>query len=176
MIRGGKGGKTPLKNGLRFEKRADFAKVLSKISGYKVKNDIIFFSGEKVALLYKKNKIYSNLLGEKGIDYSQLISKRLLPDDAVLVFVNNTLFIIEIKFQTVPGSVDEKLQTCDFKLKQYKKLASPLGINVKYAYVLNEWFQKPEYKDVLDYIKSVGCDYFFNDLPLHYLGLPIPDD
>jgi len=42
-----------------------------------------------------------------------------LPDDAMLVIIRETLFIIEIKFQQVEGSVDEKLQTCDFKRKQF---------------------------------------------------------
>ena len=74
------------------------------------------------------------------------------------------------------GSVDEKLQTCDFKLRQYKKMFEPIGLNVKYVYVLNDWFKKKEYADVLAYIKSVDCDYFFNELPLSYLGLPVPHD
>ena len=90
--------------------------------------------------------------------------------------MNKTLFIVETKFQTVAGSVDEKLQTCDFKLRQYKKMFEPIGLNVKYVYVLNDWFKKKEYADVLAYIKSVDCDYFFNELPLSYLGLPVPHD
>ncbi|MBS3069336.1 hypothetical protein J4441_03140 [Candidatus Micrarchaeota archaeon] len=174
MIRGGTGGRTPQKHGLRFEKRTDVATIFSKISGYSVKNDSVFFKGKEVARLYKKNKLYSNLLKPKGADAGKIISKKLLPDDAVFVLAHNTLFIVETKFQTVAGSVDEKLQTCDFKLKQYKKLAKPLGMKVKYVYVLNGWFQKKEYKDILEYIHSAGCDYFFYELPLGYLGLPVP--
>lgn len=86
----------------------------------------------------------------------------------------NTLFIIEIKFQKVAGSVDEKLQTCDFKQKQYRKLMAQLNIEVQYIYVLSDWFRKPEYKDSLDYIISVGCQYYFEYLPLQKLGLPVP--
>lgn len=175
MIRGGKGGRTPLKHGLHFEKRTDFATVISRIHGYSVKDDCVLFKGTDVARLYKKNKLYRKLLAPMDVGYEKLISKKLLPDDAVLVLGNKTLFIVETKFQTVAGSVDEKLQTCDFKLKQYRKLIKPLHIEVKYVYVLNDWFRKKEYKDVLDYIRSVGCDYFFNELPLGYLGLPIPD-
>ena len=99
-----------------------------------------------------------------------------MPDDAILIIKDKTLFIIEIKFQVVAGSVDEKLQTCDFKNKQYKRLLTPLKISVKYAYILNDWFKKKKYKDVLNYIKSVGCYYFFNELPLDFLGLPKPDN
>ncbi len=176
MIRGGKGGRTPLKHGLRFEKRTDFATVISKLSGYSVDGDRILFKGKEVALLYKKNKLYAKLLEPMGIDYGKIISKKLLPDDAVLILVNKTLYIVETKFQIVAGSVDEKLQTCDFKLKQYKKLVKPTGLQVKYVYVLNDWFHRKEYADVLAYITSVGCDYFFHELPLSYLGLPVPDN
>ena len=176
MIRGGKGGRTPQKHGLHFEKRTDIATVISKIPGYSVVGDSVTYNGKDVALLYKKNKLYSKLLASMSVDYRKLISKRLLPDDAVLVLANKTLFIVETKFQTVAGSVDEKLQTCDFKLQQYHKLVKPLGLDVKYVYILNNWFQKKEYADVLAYIKSVGCDYFFNELPLSYLGLPVPHD
>jgi hypothetical protein len=114
-------------------------------------------------------------LAEKGIDYKTVISKKLLPDEALYVVINNTLYIIEVKFQEVAGSVDEKLQTCDFKKKQYKKLFAPLNIEVEYIYILSDWFRKPEYKDVLDYIISVQCQYYFEYLPLHKLGLPVPE-
>ena len=83
---------------------------------------------------------------------------------------------IEMKSQEVTGSVDEKLQTCDFKKKQYKKLMSPLNIEVEYIYILNDWFKKAQYKDTLDYVISVGCQYYFNYLPLQKLGLPVPDN
>ena len=77
-----------------------------------------------------------------------------------------------MKFQKVAGSVDEKLQTCDFKKKQYTKLMGPIGIRVDYIYILNDWFNVPAYRDVLGYIKEVGCDYFFNEIALSRLGLP----
>ena len=48
------------------------------------------------------------------------------------------MHILEIKFQEVAGSTDEKLQTCDFKIKQYRKLLSRLNIEVKYIYILND--------------------------------------
>lgn len=88
--------------------------------------------------------------------------------------MNNTLFIIEMKFQKAAGSVDEKLQTCDFKKKQYKKLMSAINVEVEYIYILSDWFRKLEYNDVLDYIISVGCQYYFHYLPLKKLGLPVP--
>jgi len=93
---------------------------------------------------------------------------------SVPVIVDNTMFILEVKTQNVAGSVDEKLQTCDFKKKQYQKLLSQLNMEVQYIYILDDWFGKPQYKDVLDYIISVGCQYYFNYIPLQKLGLPVP--
>lgn len=173
MIKGGKGGGKTI-TGLRFESRITLEKVLSAIPNYKVSNDKVYFKGQIVAEFYPKNKLYKNLLEPKGIDYSKIISKKLLPDEAILILKDNILFIIEIKFQEVAGSVDEKLQTCDFKNRQYNRLLAPLGIKVKYVYILNDWFKKPEYKDVLTYVDSVGCHYFFYELPLSFLGLPVP--
>lgn len=51
---------------------------------------------------------------------------------------------------------------------------APLNIEVEYIYILSDWFRNPIYKDVLDYIISVGCQYYFCYLPLQKLGLPIP--
>jgi hypothetical protein len=172
MIEKGFGGGNT-KTGLNFENERDLLKVLEKTKGYSIKDSIIYYKGEEVARSFRKNALYKYLESRK-LDYRKYISKKLLPDDAIYVIVNNTLFIVEMKFQKVAGSVDEKLQTCDFKVKQYRKLMAPLNIEVEYIYILNDWFTKPEYKDVLDYIISVGCYYYFNYLPLQKLGLPVP--
>lgn len=113
---------------------------------------------QKEGLDLSKHNLYK-FLSQNGIDWKQLISKKLLPDEAYLV--DKELKIYEKKYQQVAGSVDEKLQTCAFELLQYKKIGKALGRNrVTYTYLLNDWFMKPEYKDVLDYIRSVdGCDY-----------------
>lgn len=176
MKEGGTGGGNT-KSGLHFEKDVDFLTLLSEIEGYEVK-DVkgkagkgIYFKDELVARCFKKYAFYS-FLEEHGINWRDYFSKRLLPDDALLVQVRNTLFILEVKFQKVAGSVDEKLQTCDFKRKQYIKILRPLNLQVEYIYILNDWFKKPEYKDVLEYIPSVNCNYRFNTLPLEWLGLP----
>ena len=113
----------------------------------------------------------------EGYDYTKIISARIKPDEAIFVIENNTVFIIEKKTQSGGGSVDEKLQTCDFKLKQYRKLFAPLNKEVKYYFLLDKsWFDKPAYRDVLDYIIAVGCGYYFNYIPLDVLGLPIPNE
>lgn len=173
MIKDGKGGARTV-TGLHFESRVSLKEVISALKGYSVSDNEVHFEGKLIAKFYPKHDLYKNLLEPKGVDYLTIISKKLLPDDAILVMNNNTLYIVEIKFQEVAGSVDEKLQTCDFKNKQYTKLLASLHIKVEYVYVLGDWFKKPEYADVLKYIKSVGCHYYFTELPLDFLGLPKP--
>lgn len=172
MIQNGVGGGNTI-TGLNFERETDILELLKSKPGYKVEGNIIFYEGKEVARSFRKNSLYV-YLASKGLDYKNYLSKKLLPDEALYVIVNNTLFIIEVKFQQVAGSVDEKLQTCDFKRKQYAKLLAPLNVEVEYIYILSDWFMAPAYKDVLDYIISVGCQYYFKYLPLQKLGLPIP--
>ena len=176
MIERGIGGSNTL-TGLAFERRVDFRSLLEAIPGYHLKpisgksGQGVFFNSQLVARCFRKYEFYL-YLAEHKVDWKPIISKQLLPDDALLVVVRETLFIIEVKYQQVAGSVDEKLQTCDFKRKQYLKLVAGLGLKVEYVYVLNDWFKAPGYKDVLDYIHSVNCHYKFNTLPLAWLGLP----
>jgi hypothetical protein len=174
MIKGGKGGHLT-KSGLKFECRVDLKTLFNGFGGYNVVGGDLLFKGRVVAQLYKKHDFYAHFLSRHNIDWKTKISKKLLPDDSIFIISKKAVFIVEIKFQGVEGSVDEKLQTCDFKKKQYQKLLSGTGINLEYVYVLNEWFKDPTYKDVLNYIKSVGCHYFFNELPLEFLGLPKPE-
>lgn len=177
MIKGGIGGGNT-KTGLLFEKKTCLLQVLDATKGYSVKDakigKTILYDNVVVAQCYRKHDLYK-FLKSNNVDWKALISKKLLPDDALYVIFNNTLFIIEVKIQNVSGSVDEKLQTCDFKKKQYKKLFSQLNIEIEYIYVLSDWFKHPGYKDSLDYVISVGCHYYFEYLPLQRLGLPIPD-
>jgi len=175
MIKSGKGGGNT-RTGLVFEGTTDIATFLNSKTGYKVEKDKVLFEDEIVARVFKKNSFYSIFLNELGIDWKTCVSKRLMPDDYIFVLMNNTLFVIECKFQQVSGSVDEKLQTCDFKRKQYQKLLAKANIDVEYVYLLSEWFRHPSYKDVLDYIISVNCYYYFEYIPLTRLGLPVPKD
>lgn len=172
MIHGGKKGGSTI-TGLNFEKERNILELLKNTPGYSVKENIIFYQNKEVARSYKKRKLYS-FLSSRGVNYKDVLSKRLEPDQALYVLVNNTMFIIELKFQKVSGSVDEKLQTCDYKKKQYTKLLAQINIEVDYIYILSDWFRKSEYRDTLDYVNAVGCHYYFNYLPLQKLGLPVP--
>ncbi len=175
MIKNGKGGGNT-KTGLVFEGKTDLATFLSSQKGYDIVDDKVYYKKQLVARIFKKNDFYKILLKELEIDWTKVISKKLLPDDSIFVIIKNTLYIIECKFQQVAGSVDEKLQTCDFKKKQYQKLLAKANIDVEYMYLLSDWFRDPRYKDVLDYIHSVRCHYYFEYIPLYKIGLPVPED
>ena len=168
----GKGGANT-KTGLVFEGKTDLATFLNSQKNYRVKDGKVHYCEKLIARIFKKHKLY-DFLEEYKIDWRQIISKKLLPDDSIYVIIKNTAYIIECKYQKVAGSVDEKLQTCDFKRKQYQKLFSRANIEVEYIYLLSDWFRKPEYCDVLDYVVSVRCQYYFNYIPLEKLGLPVP--
>ena len=170
MKKGGFGGEKT-KTGLRFEKETDLLTALNKLGIFEIKKNEIYKNGEKIAKSLKKNELYI-FLDMNGIDYREIISCKLLPDDAIFVLKENKIYIIEVKFQETEGSTDEKLQTCDFKIKKYKKLFTPLSIEVEYIYILNDWFKKQKYNDVLKYINSIeGCSYYFNEIPLNKIGL-----
>jgi hypothetical protein len=163
------GGARTNANGLHFEGRTDLLEALNKHPDYEVEGNMVKKNGELVAHYFEKHNLYNLFLKPQGVDYKKILSKKILPDGAILVA--DTIYIIEKKYQAGAGSVDEKLQTCQFKKNQYIKLFAPLKINVEYYYVLNDWFDKPEYKDVFEYIESVGCKYFIEDLPFNEIGL-----
>jgi hypothetical protein len=164
------GGANTNLNGLSFENKTSFSNLLNQNGNYTFNEHSEVLSGDKVVAKYfEKHKLYSKLLKPRGINYKSIISKKLLPDGAVLV--DNKIFIIEKKTQNGAGSVDEKLQTCDFKKKQYSKLFNPIGIDVQFFFLLSSWFNKDCYKDVFEYIESVECKYYFETIPLEKLGL-----
>src|SRR3984957_14512758 len=125
MKTGGFGGGNTA-TGLNFETERDLLAAIAHAPGYTVAGSVIYYRGSEVARSYKKNALY-RMLAERGVDYRQHLSKKLLPDDAISVIVNNKMFIIELKLQQIAGSVDEKLHTCFFKKKQNRKLLAPLN-------------------------------------------------
>lgn len=172
MIKGGTGGSNT-QTGLLYEAKIDLATYLGQQKGYRIDDTKVYYEEKLVARIFKKHTLYK-FLKDNNIDWTKHISKQILPDNCIYVIINNTAFVLEVKHQEVAGSVDEKLQTCDFKRKQYIKLFSELNYRVEYCYILNDWFKQSQYKDVLDYIISVNCKYYFNYIPLQELGLPVP--
>ena len=165
------GGAKTNANGLGFEIETDIAKAISTLENYEMHGNVVIKGGEKVGEIYSKYELYKKFLEPRQINWANLISKRLLPDRVFINLINGKAYIIEIKYQAVAGSVDEKLQTCDFKRKQYLKLFSSTEFSVEYVYLLNSFFANSKYSDVFEYIESVNCRYFLEEIPLGYLGL-----
>lgn len=158
-------------NGLQFERDTSLDEALIN-AGYDVINYEVYDNqGLLIGLSVQKYKLYSIFLEKNGIYYNDYNSKKWLPDEAFINFINKTAYIIEKKYQESEGSVDEKLPNCDFKKKEYEKLFHPLGYDVKFIYILSDFYNKQKYDDVFEYIESVNCEYYFNELPFEALGL-----
>lgn len=173
MKKGGIGGGHTI-TGLHFERRVNLLSKIAKLPGYNVRGNEIYYHDEYFATSYPKHDLYREFLIPRGVHHLDYVSKKYLPDEAIYVPGKNTLYVVEMKFQSGGGSTDEKLQTSDFKRRIYLKLLSSLKVNVEYIFVLSEFFDKPRYDDAYLYIKEVGCDYYFNELPLAAVGLPTP--
>jgi len=165
------GGSKTNANGLGFEQTTSLDEALLD-KGYKVsENEVYDSENNLVGYSVPKHALYSKFLKPKGIRYYDYNSKQWLPDECFINPDTRTAYIIEKKFQNSSGSVDEKLPGCDFKKKEYEKLFNPLDYEVVYLYVFNDWFKQDIYRDTLEYIKSVGCFYYYNTIPLEFLGL-----
>lgn len=73
-----------------------------------------------------KHNLY-RYLKEQDIDYKEIISKKLLPDEAYFNIETKEFSIYEKKYQQTPGSADEKPQTCAFKIWEYNKIGKAIG-------------------------------------------------
>lgn len=81
-------------------------------------------------------------------------------------------FILLKKFQRTSGSVDEKLATFPFKIREYKRLLAPIDYDLVYMYLLpSDWFNAPKYQDYYDYMDEFCYPYCFNSSPLSAIGL-----
>ena len=164
------GGAKTNENGLYFEQTTALDTALIN-AGYRISSHAVYSGDIKIGLSVQKHDFYKYFLTPRQIDYTDYNSKKWLPDECFVNLQNNTVYIIEKKFQNSSGSVDEKLPNCDFKKKEYEKLCFPLKFKVEYLYVFNDWFKQTLYRDTLEYIENVGCHYFYNEIPLDFLGL-----
>lgn len=109
-----------------------------------------------------KTKLYG-FLKNNGINWTEFLSRKLLPDEAYWDEQKKILTIYEKKYQQTEGSADEKPQTCGFKIWEFSKIGQALGATaVTYTYILSDWFKADKYRDMLEYIRSVpNCNYMF---------------
>ena len=153
---------------LPLENKTDLLKFLNPVTGFMVYDWTLYYKGEVIGRIFKKYGLYK-FLEEYGIRWQDVVAKRLLPDDCVFVSKTHTLFIFEDISQRNAEIACRKLMGCDFVKKQYQKLLSRANIGVEYIYLLSDCFKKPEYRDVLDYVISARCRFFFGYIPLSIL-------
>lgn len=166
------GGANTNVNGLRFERETALCDLLvSNGYTYDSVTGEVSFREQNIGLLVEKHKLYKIFLESKEVDWKARISKLLLPDEAFVNEQTRKVYIIEKKFQENKGSVDEKLQTCAFKKKQYSKLLTGTGYTVVFIFLLCDFYRDEKYRDVLSYVEDSGCAYYFNVLPLEAIGL-----
>jgi len=139
------GGKNTNANGLKFEKTINFKyNILKNVKTKKyevnsielldIKNrKFIYPQTKKSFYSYLENKGYVDLKVIKGHGCKQ-------PDKCLIDEENKIIYLFEIKFQKVSGSVCEKLQTAPFKIYNYKQCIPDFKIN--YIYLLNDYFEK----------------------------------
>ena len=172
-------GRPTMKNGLKFEATTNLSSALDSHQKFEVKGDLIYFENQKVGQIVSQNKIYKWLESE-NIDWKRLTNKQMKPDEAVFNTMNNTLYIIEKKYQETEGSVDEKLQTFWFKIWFYEKITKDLNIEIDFAYLLSDWFFEKKYKSawrkdtlvyeqILKYLDTNNINVFRKEIPLDYL-------
>lgn len=159
-------------NGLNFEGLMSIKDMISQLPGYAVNNYDLYYNDQCIGKITSTHNLYKEILKPRGIEWETIISSQLLPDEVLYIFEEEKVYIFEKKYQSGDGSVDEKLQTCDFKKKQYLKLFEPLGISVEYIYLLCSWFEKEKYRDVKEYIRSVNCYFYIDGQNIDVISLP----
>lgn len=165
------GGARTNEHGLQFEQGTNLNEALED-AGFTIRGHEVYFRGNFMGLSVNKAKFATVFLRSHNINDREINSKRWEPDEAFVNECNKTVYIIEKKFQEQAGSVDEKLATFPFKIKEYQRLLANTDYDLKYIYLLSsEWFNKPKYQDYYYYMDELNCPYYFDTLPLSAIGL-----
>lgn len=157
---------------LRFKQDSSLSTALLQIPGYEINDELVMYNGIEVAKIGYEARLSEVFLHPYNFNFRDITSNEIKPDEAIYVYKSNTVYIIDKKFQNGAVSVEENLETCDYKKKRYQKLFRDLGYHVEFMYVLNNWFSQPGYDDIKEYVLDVGCHYYFNRIPLDTMGLP----
>ena len=177
------GGSKTTKLGKIYEKKFSLKKILEakydaeQIKYQKKKEELYYLrikeNNKIIGYLTNQNYFNKHYLNLDDSSYRKILPKKLQPDEVFINELNKTIYILEKKRQGGGGSVDEKLTTSDFKIKQYKKLINKTknGYKVKLIYILDSFFNVPLYEDHLNYIKDSGCEYSFSKIELSKIGL-----
>ncbi len=202
MKEGGKGGDVAAKSGIDFENKNSFLNIVSQDPNLsyefidtdsKAKNKPFKILGQDklIAEVYFEKQMYNDLLSKENVFWGDYFYKMWKPDTFVINFNLKKCFVVEMKNQKTPGSVDEKLQSFNFKIEYYKKILSKSNslndYEFEYLFVLSDWFytdkvykdteigekagnrkNKSVYLDTLEYLDNNKIKHF-NFFPSNYV-------
>ena len=152
----GAGGANTNKNGLSYEKLTNLDDMFVIIEKKKYGNRIEYKKKYHMIQI-KRNSLFKFL--EKEIDKNVEKGHGCKnPDECFVDEDKKIIFIIEKKFQNVPGSVCEKIQTSDFKIWQYNRTFP--NYQIVYMYCLSDWF-KNNCKAELEYLNLKKIPIFW---------------
>lgn len=154
--------------GKKHEKNTSLKKSFEKSKKYNIEDEkVLTKSGKKLGVIGHQRDFKKVLLEKFKVNMSDIISSDLHPDDFFLNDKKKELLVVEQKYQSGAGSVDEKLLASDFKKKQYEKIMKKLGYSVRLIYVLNSWFeQESKYRDYFLYMNECGVEYIISDISI----------
>lgn len=149
------------------------------------KRGLVIIDGQPAGFLCAQDDLY-NFLAENYPDKASsakeakkrkskikaILSKNLNPDLAYVNLNTKRLTIVEIKAQNGDGSVDEKLETVDFKRKQYAKLIEHTDlVSIEFKWILDRRFEHAKYADVKRYIKEMKSDFLIDEVSPEFVGI-----
>jgi flagellar biosynthesis regulator FlaF len=168
-----------------FEEGSGLNFLMSDSVANSKKRGRIFVDGELLGFMCSQDDLY-NFLAENYPTVARtktetenrkrliksILSKNLNPDMAFVNLQSKKLVIVEIKAQNKDGSVDEKLETVDFKRKQYAKLVEKTDIEtVEFKWILDKRFEHAKYSDVKGYIKEMNSDFLIDEINPEFVGI-----
>lgn len=196
MKKGGKGGANTNINGLQFEKETDLSYRISRDLSDKYKLiehvphiksaspvfDVISLNdNHRVGILAKQLTFYPIMKEIYGLN--NINHKNWKPDEAFFNLDTNTVYIVEKKWQSSNGSVDEKIFGFVNKRRLYQNNFNQLDkepkVTVQFCALFNKswWIQgnngknEKHYQDYFDNLRIDGIKIFFDDYDYWWFGL-----
>lgn len=153
----GAGGFKTNQNGLPYEKLTNLENHYNILKEYP-HYQLISLQG-KMMVSTKKTSLFKYM--ERNMNHQVVKAHGCKqPDECFIDESQQTIFIIEKKFQQTGGSVCEKIQTSDFKLWQYSRTFP--NYKVVYIYCLSNWFRNNCLAE-LEYLNAKKVPIFWGD-------------
>ena len=155
----GAGGANTNKNGLPYEEMTDLNDCYSVVEENDHDIVIKFHNHEKIFNKTRQSNLFKCMHSHIDANITKAHGCKN-PDECYIDHENKVIFIIEKKFQQVPGSVCEKIQTYDFKLWQYRRTFP--DFDIVYIYCLSGWF-KDNCKAEMEYFHEKNVPVFWGN-------------